>query len=302
MAKQQDSDSCDSPPAVFGVQPSGPQSPPKLARAQFGQSNFQVNYDPSLGSAVQAVAQGVLQTAEGDLAKLVNLFGFAPKKVPLVINIQTSNPFPPFGSLGGAIHQPQGPIYCSPINPDTNQYDTEWTRFLVVAETTEDFEFWQNGGWILNQTNGEGLSRLLASALYPNVTPNSRAATAFSYIQNGMPDCINDNSGSDQDNVLNGGAVLFLNWLTTQLGYDYNQVVQAPASSLAGTYTLLQGRDDAYQRFVSDLQLLPAGPLTSDNPFPVFPAQFNVRTRFHVERPTAELTFRKPGPGTADKA
>ncbi len=301
MAKQQRSDSHDSPPTAFGGQPSGPQSPPKLARAQSGQSNFQVNYDPSLGSAVQAVAQGVLQTAEGDLAKLVNVFGFGPKMVPLVINIQTINPFTG-GSLGGAVHTAQGPIYCNPFNPETNQPDADWTRFLVVAETTEDFEFWQNGGWVLNQTNGEGLSRLLASALYPNVTPISRAGIAFSYIQAGMPDCINDNSGPDTNDKLNGGAVLFLNWLTTQLGYDYDQVVQAPASSLAGTYTLLQGRDDAYQRFVSDLQLLPAGPLTSDNPFPVFPARFNVRTRFDVERPTGELAFRKPGPGTADKA
>jgi hypothetical protein len=288
MAKQQYPDSTECTPAVY-AQPGGGSQSPKLARAQLGQSNFQVNYDQSLGNAALAVAQAVLQTAEGDLAKLVKLFGFPPKKIPIVINIQQVNPFGG-GLLGGAIHQAQGPIACNPQNPETGQFDADYTRMLVVAEVVEDFEFWQNGGWVLNQTNGEGLSRLLASAIYPTVIPQSRAAVANSYIQAGMPDCINDNSGSDTNNVLNGGAVLFLNWLTTQLGYDYDQVVQAPADSLAGTYKLLQGRDDAFERFKADLGNLPPGDLTSDNPFPVFPAQLNITTRFTVGRP-AVLTF-----------
>jgi hypothetical protein len=297
MGKQQTPDEPEDSPAVFGVPAGGSQIRPKLARAQLGQSNFQAFYDPSFGSAGLSVAQGVLRTAEGDLAKLVTLFGFEPKKTPIVINLTTIDPF--HGTtLGGAIHQPQGPIYCNPVNPETGQLDTDYTRMLAMAELVEDFEFWQNQGWILNQTNGEGLSRLLASALYPTVITQTRAQVAYSYIQNRMPDCINDNSGSDQNNVLNGGAVLFLNWLTTQLGYDYDQVIAAAADSLAGTYNELQGRDDAYQRFVADLQNLPPGPLTSDNPFPVFPASLKVQTRFHLERPAA-LSFVIPGHGTS---
>jgi hypothetical protein len=301
MAKQSGSESPDYPQAVFSAPP--PQNPPRLARADFGQSNFDVRYDPALGIAGQKIAQGVLQTAEGDLAKLVSFFGFAPKKLPIKYIITANDPIHG-GPLGGAIHFPTQEIYCTPVNLDTGQIDegsTDCARMLAVAELVEDFEVWQglgNNGWVLDHTNGEGLSRLLASALYPTVIPLTRAAVVNGYIAAGMPDCINDNSHGDTDNDFNGGAVLFLNWLTTQLGYDYDQVVQEPAGTLAGTYKLLQGTDDAYQRFLGDLQLVPQ-PLTTDNPFPVFPASFNARTRFHVERPAV---FAVPTPGNKPSA
>ena len=60
----------------------------------------------------------------------------------------------------------------------------------------------------------------------------NRLADANSYLQNGMPDCINDNSGSDVDQIGFGGAVLFLNWLTTRFGYSYRQVTQHGADTL----------------------------------------------------------------------
>jgi hypothetical protein len=286
MAKQYAPIPPEHPHAVYSPPAVGTASKPKLARAQLGPSNFQVNYDPSLGNAGLAIAQGVLQTAEGDLAKLVTLFGSPPKQGPFVINLAQVGP--DGQPIGGAFHSADGglEIWVNPLNPESNQLDADYARMLVVAEVVEDFEFWQGQGWNLVHTNGEGLSRLLASALYPSVIPASRAAVADAYLQAGMPDCINDNSRPDTDNVGNGGAVLFLNWLTTQLGYDYDQVVQAPADTLAGTYTILQGRDDAYQRFVSDLGHLPQGSLTTDNPFPVFPAAMNIQTRVSVARMT----------------
>lgn len=288
MARQ-----CDAihPRAVFGA--AGVKTPAraKFARAQMGPPNFHVNYDPALGAEAQSIAQAVLQTAEGDLGKLVAIFGMPPAHGPFVIDVTGVDPSgQPFS---GAAHSGDGGlnIWCNPLNPETNQLDAQWTKMLVVAEVVEDFEVWQGQGWDLLHTNGEGLSRLLASALYPDVIPQSRAAVANAYLQAGMPDCINDNSRPDTDTVGNGGAVLFLNWLTTQLGYDYSQVAQHGADTLAGVYANLQKRSDAYERFVADLKLLPQGGVTSDNPFPVFPTQMNVRTAHVAAQATGPLKF-----------
>ncbi len=289
--------------AVFAPAAGGAKVRAKFARAQLGPTNFQVNYDPSLGAEAPTLAQHVLQTAEGDLAKLRTLFNMpdAPgDRGPFVINITQ---FGPDGQvIGGALHSGDGgvEIWCNPVNPETNQLDTDYTRMLVVAEVVEDFEVWQAQGWDLLHTNGEGLSRLLASALYPNVIPQSRAAVANAYLDANMPNCINDNSLTDRDTIGNGGAVLFLNWLTTQLGYDYDQVTQNGSNTLAGTYRKLQNRDDGYQRFVADLQLL-QGKVSSDNPFPVFPAEMNIRTKHSVGRMTGEFTVGFPSVESEDK-
>ncbi len=277
MAKQNQAVPPDHPPAVFKSNAGTPPSHAGFVLARLGPSNFQVRYDPALGADGQSLAQQVLQTAEGDLAKIVRIFGAPPAQGPFVIDVTQTGP--DGQPLGGAVHMSNGglEIWCNPVNPDTNQLDVDWTRMLVVAEVVEDFEFWQGIGWDMLHTNGEGLSRLLASALYPNVGLPSRAALANGYIQAGMPDCISDNSGADTDPVSNGGAVLFLNWLTTGIGYGYDQVVQHGGATLAETYTNLQARNDAYDRFVANLRALSPGDLTTDNPFVGHPAQMNVR-------------------------
>jgi hypothetical protein len=143
---------------------------------------------------------------------------------------------------------------------------------LAVAEAVECFEVWQGRGWDPLHTNGEGLSRVLAHTLYPTLIPRARLADAVAYLRGNpgeppMPDCINDNSRSDQDPAGNGGGVLFLNWLTSGLGYALDQVVQNGGPSLADTYENLTGRNDAYERFMDDLQAATHNGVTSDNPF-----------------------------------
>jgi hypothetical protein len=67
--------------------------------------------------------------------------------------------------------------------------------------------------------------------------------------------------------------VLFLNWLHAQLGFGWDQIVQAGGASLAQTYTHLTGQNDALSRFTTLMQAhYPAGTpsgLKTNNPFPL---------------------------------
>ncbi|MBV8696203.1 MAG: hypothetical protein JO183_12015, partial [Ktedonobacteraceae bacterium] len=83
---------------------------------------------------------------------------------------------------------------------------------------------------------------------------------------------ITANENTDVDIVSNGCAVLFLNWLHSQLGFSWAQIVQAGGAGLAQTYTNLTGQGDAYASFRAQMQNYfpegrPSG-LTVNNPFP----------------------------------
>jgi hypothetical protein len=243
-------------------------------------SALQADSDPALGQAGQAVAQGVLQTGDRDIATIAKVFGIQAQGTFLIHITQTS----PQGPLQGALHFIGGndagtEIWVNPANFDTGQIDTDFARMLALAEAVESFEFWQGQGWVPNQTNGEGLSRVLAHAVYPTLIQGARLSDAQAYLfgspQSSTPplvDCINDNGAgpNDGDPVRNGGAVLFLNWLASGLGFALDQIVQNGGATLAETYSNLTGRDDdAYQRFIADLRAATqnGNVVTSDNPF-----------------------------------
>jgi hypothetical protein len=225
-------------------------------------SHFHVYYDPALGQPGITVADGVIAACETDYVKVSAIFG-ALSAGPFNV-ILASNP-------GGAYHYGCNgtDLYC---DTHVSPLDPAFSEFLNIAEFVEVFSAVQNKGWDCGKANGEGLSRVLATDLYPNELNGFGTAAAWLDSRR-RPNFVDRNGTKDTDPVANGCAVLFLNYLAHQLKFSWNQIVAAAAPTLGLTYTRLTGKKDGFKQFNS-LMLLhyprgrPSG-LTTDNPFPL---------------------------------
>jgi hypothetical protein len=162
-------------------------------------------------------------------------------------------------------------LYCDvqlvpAVNPDV-------TNALVIAEEVEVFEAIQNKGWSCGGSNGEGLSRVLAEELYPNVLEALGYSSASAWLSSRRPNFVGRTLPTDRNGVANGCAVLFLNYLHTQLGFGWDKICQAAAPTLGGTYNLLTNQKTPFRDFAALLERkFPRGQpvnLQTDNPFPI---------------------------------
>jgi hypothetical protein len=224
-------------------------------------TNFDVSYDNSLGVNGNNLANAVLANCERDYAQLQGWFGGV-----------TAGRFGIFIDPGsfGAYH-----ANCSATDLHLAAFagtDAGLVNMLDVAEADEVFMARQNAGWNCGYSNGEGLSRVLATQLYPASLDGFASASTWMNTP-GRPDYIATTEQTDRDYVSIGCSTLFLNFLRHQLRFSWQQIVRAGAPTLAQTYTKLTGRTDALTRFKSLLQAhYPEGtPVTlgSDNVFPI---------------------------------
>ncbi len=233
--------------------------------------NFGVYYDPSLGTDGQAIADGVLAKCESDYSVISGYFGgITLPQLPVNLRIVALSPGQ--DGTGGAYHHGCDGVdlYCDVLT--TPSLDVSRTNMLVVAEEVEVFSAAQAAGWDCGASNGEGLSRVLATDLYPGELDGYTTAAAWLDSPD-RPDFVNNTDPTDTNPLANGCAVLFLNYLRFQLNNDWGTIVQAAAPTLGQTYANLQGAGDGFQKF-SDLMEanFPAGSpsgVTTDNPFPL---------------------------------
>ncbi len=222
-------------------------------------AHFNVYYEPALGATGQMLADGVLASCETEYNTLAAYFsGHQPASFNIIIA----------SGIGGAYHYgcAATDLYC-----DASGTNVDHTRMLVVAEVVEVFSALQAQGWDCGASNGEGLSRVLATEQYPAQLDGF--ATAAIWLDGGRPDFVNVNDPTDREPVSTGCSVLFLNYLHYQLGFSWAAIVQAAAPTLAATYTKLTGANDGWQQFTTLLQrFYPAGTpsgVTTDNAFPL---------------------------------
>jgi hypothetical protein len=234
-------------------------------------AHFVVSYDPALGAMGKSCADGVLATCENDYAQTSAWFGGIDSPV-LPVNIIVAALDPSGQGGGGAYHYGCSAIdlYCDFKNVPS--LDIDYTRMLLVAELVEVFEAAQNVGWNCGASNGEGLSRVLATALYPAELNGYTTAAAWLDTP-ARPDWVNKTNPTDQDAVSNGCAVLYLNYLNTQLGFGWDQIVRAGGPTLAQTFTNLTGNPDGWTPFRTQLDNnfpigTPSG-ITTDNFYPL---------------------------------
>jgi len=234
-------------------------------------ANFVVYYDPSLGQDGKSCADGMLATCENDYGQTSAWFGgIASPTLPINVILAPLDSSGQGG--GGAYHYGCSAVdlYCDVKN--VPGLDIDYSRMLMVAELVEVFEAAQGVGWDCGASNGEGLSRVLATALYPAELNGYTTAAAWLDTPD-RPDWVNNTDATDQNPISTGCAVLFLNYLNTQLGYSWEQIVQAGAPTLAQTYTNLTGQADGWTPFRQQLDNnfpigTPSG-LTTDNPYPL---------------------------------
>ena len=174
---------------------------------------------------------------------------------------------------GGAYHHScqATDLYCDV--QFTPAIDPDVTSALAVAEAVEVFEALQGGGWNCGGSNGEGLSRVLAEAAYPNVLENLGYSSAQFWLNSRRPNIVGRTLPTDRSMIGNGCAVLFLNYLHVQLGFGWDKVCQATTPTLAGTYKTLTGKTAPFPEFAALLEKkFPKGQrtnLATDNPFPI---------------------------------
>jgi uncharacterized protein YjdB len=225
-------------------------------------THFTVFYDNSLGTNGQALADAVLATCETDFAKLQSYFGgITPGGLPFNIHIVPGS--------SGASHGG-----CSDTTLTCDAFtgtNADLERMLVVAEADEVFMAAQGAGWDCGASNGEGLSRVLATEAYPAQLDGF--ASGASWLDGGRPDFVSKTDPTDVNYVSTGCATLFINYLRSQIGFTLAEIVQAGGSNLEQTHANLTGSHDALDPFSWLLQRrFPLGHLSglpNDNPFPI---------------------------------
>ncbi len=217
--------------------------------------------DPRLGPDGQRDADVVLATCEADYAKISTYFG-GLKAGPFNV-ILLSYP-------SGAYHNTCAAtdLFCdAPTNPAKGDY----SELLNVMEFVEVFQAKQRMGWNCGKSNGEALSRVLATDLYPRELDGF--ATAQNWLDSTRRNYVDHNFPSDTSAVANGCSVLFLNWLHHELRNSWQQIVAAGAPTLGQTYTTLTGKTAGFSQFKALIDHhFPAGrpsKLITDNPFPL---------------------------------
>src|SRR5580704_4927294 len=226
--------------------------------------HFTVYYNPAMGDAGPTIASGVLDTCDQDYARLSAWFGGDLPQMNVLIS-------PGLSAAGYHYECGGADLSC---NAMLNPIDIDCTRFALVGEAAEVFSNKVSApgtGWICSDSNGEGLSRVLAAELYPAELP--RHATAASWLDQGRFDWVDNTGSTDQDAVSTGCATLFLNWLHYELGYSWRQIISAGAGvgTLGATYAKLTSRPNMF--FAQVQARFPVGTpcgLTGDNAFPLW--------------------------------
>jgi hypothetical protein len=228
-------------------------------------TNFIVLYDNTLSNGL-AVANGVLDYCEYDLVRLSMLFGGILPPVPITINCV---PGAGGASWGGTTMN----LYVTATS------DAAGAPAIVDAELAEMFMSAQGNGWIPNWSNGEALSRVLATVLYPNRI--DLFSTANFWINSARNDWVDNVDHSDQHFDTIGCGALFLYYLANQLNYKWPDIIAAGApttNTLAETATVL-GVANAYTNFFNLLNTYYPDTslwnLPNDNPYPLGPQEMS---------------------------
>ncbi len=173
------------------------------------------------------------------------------------------------GQAGGAYHYgcSATDIYIEPT-PDA-------AEGFTIAELVEIFEAAINNGWQCGQTNGEALSRVLATDRAP-ILGQIGVQAGQAWWADGHQDFITTNSATDQNNDSNGCGPLFLYYLHSQLHFDWQKITTTGGATLGETYQRLTGNSpqQGLQDFMSRLATIVDANGTlqipaNGNPFPI---------------------------------
>jgi Tol biopolymer transport system component/alpha-tubulin suppressor-like RCC1 family protein len=244
-----------------------------MAIVKRGQTtNFVVFYDDSLGNGIP-LADAVLAQCEKDLASLSTLFGG-------IMPATASLPFQIYLLPGGGGASHPGCLSTQISVWVSSGTDTIGAPLTVDTEVAEVLMNTQGKGFDCGSSNGEALSRVLPTVLYPTHDIRLRFSTGSSWLNNAnpsRPDWVTNTEPTDRDLVSIGCGSLFLNYLAHQLNFPWTSILAAAAPTLGQTAANLGLAGDAFCAFAALLaHYYPPGAfayLQDDNPFPLQPIE-----------------------------
>jgi hypothetical protein len=262
-----------------------------------------VQYEDSKPNAKRR-AEAVLRSCERDLMRLEKDYFrvkgyFEAPQPPLLVTVSTAG----IASNNGFDPHRQSTITIDSFSALSDQdLADSIAQMLFVAEASEvlmgvlnyflephpldpnDPERSQ-ARWHPFWSDGEGLSRVLSAEFYPDAYYSWRINGPFADSWLNDPSRANPataaqwvtrNEHTDVNQVSFGCATLFVYYLHSQLGYDWDEICANARSTLAATYTILTGKADAATAFTQLLNThFPPGTsntLASENPFPLWDA------------------------------
>jgi hypothetical protein len=268
---------------------------------------YQFQYDTSLsgpGGPEPSRTNAVLAASEGDFNLMSAWFGGVRLDVdtPITVNI-----IPP--TLPGACTTPGAcwsksnrSLTVTVSDPNLNTINANIVRYLIVMEMVEQFERAQNLGWFGSGTEGsegEGLSRFLGGQFLavngigsPPGNPPSNYLNSNLWMQTARADNVTQTQGTDDGpDAVTGCALLFIYYLSSELGFDINAIIAAGSNTLGGVYKNLT--NDTSSPFLAFKQILDTAfpgtkTITSgnlDNPFPLPTARSLSLVRYLAAHP-----------------
>jgi|HubBroStandDraft_6_1064221.scaffolds.fasta_scaffold19844_2 hypothetical protein len=222
-----------------------------------------VYVDPTLGGPGLQNAQGLVNDADRVVsANDAQIFGAAGGPVSVIV-------FALGGATdgsGGADHGGCDYTTGAAIEVCASFGNSARVSALFEAELSEC----SMGGNLCGISTGEALSRWCAAVISGNAL--SDFATGPQWVQDGMPDYVNQTDPTDQHADSTGCGMVFLSWLMHQ-GHGLDQIAQTMVS-LSDTGTLSQlyakltsdSSSNAWPAFLAAVEALPGG-VTNDDPF-----------------------------------
>ncbi len=241
----------------------GPASPVILKLVGTSPSGRVTVYvDAALGQQALQNAQDLLSDADRVVAANDAIFGTTGGPVSVIVF-----------ALGGATDGTGGADHmgCDYQNGAAIEVDASYGNSARVSALFEaELSECSMGGNLCGQSTGEALSRWCAAVVGNNAL--SDFATAPTWVQDGMPNWVDQTEPTDQHADSIGCGMAFLSWLMSQ-GYSLDKIApQMVALGDGGTLAQLYANltsdvaSNAWPKFQAAIQNLPNG-VNNDDPF-----------------------------------
>jgi hypothetical protein len=233
-----------------------------------GTANFTFEYDSTLNAAAAAaLGASLVSTVEADYTLVNGWFGnLSPSGLPFNVKINTKSTTR--GGSNDLVKQITIDLGATSNFP--------LAREVLIAEFIEILMKTQAKGWVAGYSHGEGLSQFAGFFIVPSTASGLSGPQTWldTSAPLSRPDYVGTTEQTDKNAISYGCALLFIQYLNSQLGFTPRAIVQAAADTLQNVHKNLTQDANAFGPFAAVLAAkfppgVPSGLNGSVNPFPL---------------------------------